>query len=168
VANRWEGRANPGEFYVSGSYLIASEPITHGTGNLRGGIAVDDPTTGIGFIMYSSEVVFDRFANHPPFFANSQFANSDHFIAVRYNQGSASWQYNDNFTWRNFMRTAGDRLLASVNFTTDTITSLQGTNSLFQGMTMGYIDGDLTFAANQFDGVANTGEFEVGGTYFTA
>lgn len=162
-ANRWNGRHNFGEFTAYGSYFITGVEATHGTGNLRGGIAVGDNAGGTGFIMYSSEIVHNRFTTNTPY-----YDNSDHFIAVRYNSGLRTWQYNDNFSWRSFVMTEGDRLLASVNFTTDSITSLLGTNTSFQGIPMGFVDGDLSFFANQFGGIANSGEFEITGTFFTA
>jgi hypothetical protein len=57
-------------------------------------------------------------------------------------------------------------LIAAVDFSNDTITGLQGVNNVENGITKGYASGDLTFTANRWGGVSNSGEFTVGGTSF--
>ena len=59
-----------------------------------------------------------------------------------------------------------DRLLAELDFSNDTVTSLDGTDSTIDGIAAGYIDGDLTFTANFWNGSTNPGEFGVTGTFF--
>lgn len=161
--DRWDGRSNAGEFAVSGSYFTPSMPAVHGTQNLGGGIAVHDNSTGLGYIMYSSENVHDRFAAQSPY-----FSNSDHFIAVRYLAGPDKWQFSNNFGWHDLNVVDGDRLIAAVDYSADTISSLEGVNSYVNGMAKGYLSGDLTFSGNSYDGVFNRNEFEIDGTYFMA
>ena len=131
----------------------------HTLGNLRAGIAVDDDATGTGYMMYSATNVHTRFAASAPF-----VANSDQLIAVRYSGGQ--WQYNDNLEWQTFSPLGGDRLLAEIDFSADTITSLEGTTDHFQGIARGFKSGDLQFFANQWNGSFNLGEFVVTGTNF--
>ncbi|MFC1759219.1 FG-GAP-like repeat-containing protein [Planctomycetota bacterium] len=135
------------------------ERKTYEIGAINWGIAVSDNATGTGFIMYSEESVHTRFAAHAPL-----SHNSDHLIAVRLN--GANWQYNDNGSWYGFTPTAGDRLLASVDFTADTITSLQGAVGQVNGIRQGFEVSDLVFQANAWAGGPNNGEFTVSGTYF--
>lgn len=85
---------------------------------VNNGIAVDDAATGTGYIMYSEENVFDRFSEHPPL-----AGNADHLIAVRVIDGE--WFYNDNSTqWYKFEPADSDRLLATVDFDSDTSSTI--------------------------------------------
>jgi len=70
--------------------LIASS--TYYVGNLGRGIAANDQAVGTGFIMYSEESVYTRFASAPPF--NAQAAH--HLIVVRYNSATNTWSYDRN------------------------------------------------------------------------
>lgn len=142
----------------------APGPQAFSIGDWNSGIAASDNNTGAGYLMFSEENVFDRFATSPPFSAGS-FQNSDHLIAVRFT--GSSWQYDNNSAWVNFVPITNDRLLASVDFDVDAVTSLQGTATTIDGIEAGFFGGDLTFTANRFGGVANAGEFEVAGTHFT-
>jgi subtilisin-like proprotein convertase family protein len=158
--NQWNGVSNPGEFTIEGTgFEVPAATNGRPLGPVNYGIAVDDAATGTGFILYSVESVFSRFATAAPY-AN----NSNNLIAVRYN--GAQWQYNDNLYWRDFTPFASDRLLASVNFTNDTITSLIGQAGQINGVDQGYESGDLNFLANRWNGVGNRGEFTIEGTGF--
>jgi hypothetical protein len=121
-------------------------------------VAVDDDAAGKGFLMYT------RMDTQARFSAISQ--NSSNLIAVR-NSGQG-WQYNDNDRWISFATMAGDHLLAEIDFGADTIKSLEGETGVFDGVELGFIDSDLDFFANRFNGVGNSGEFEVTGTYFAS
>ncbi|MFC1757377.1 hypothetical protein ACFL2H_01240, partial [Planctomycetota bacterium] len=162
LADRWNGRRNNGEFMIEGTYFdvgaATSDPIT-ALGLINFGIGVRDKATGNGFILYSAESIHDRFVANAP-----HERNSDHLIAVQYDGNE--WQYNANGGWYGFVPVATDRLLASVNFGADTITSLQGRTGQIGGIEVGYSDGDLTFFANRWNGEENDGEFAVEGTFF--
>lgn len=123
------------------------------------GVAVLDNATGVGYMMYSLQDVRTRFTNSPPV-----SVNSPNFIAVRL-EGS-QWQYNNNTTWVNFSPATTDRLMASIDFSSDTINSFEGTTGTVAGVRQGYQNGDLVFLADRFDGSFNEGEFQVVGSYF--
>ena len=127
-------------------------------GLVNGGIAVNDLEVGTGYIMFSEQPVADRFSAAPPF-----TNNSSNMIAVRYQNG---WQYNNNNGWVAFSPAQGDRLLAAVDFANDTMTSLQGQVGQVNGINQGYVNGDLEFLPNQWNGKSNRGEFTVSGSYF--
>ncbi|QDT65247.1 LEPR-XLL domain-containing protein [Calycomorphotria hydatis] len=127
-------------------------------GDLRFGVAVEDDTTGTGFLMYSEEGVDTRFS--PGLYPE----NSEHILAVRHD--GTNWEYNNNNSWYTFTTDTTDRLLAEVDFTNDTVTSLQGTEGSYEGLALGYESGDLSFAPNMFNGGFNLGEFGVTGTTF--
>ncbi len=159
--NVWGGEFNLGEFGITGTSFVANESpgSTIFVTPVNNGVAVTDNAVGTGYLMYSAQNVFDRFAGvnvpHP--------LNANHLIAVRYNGG---WQYNDNLTWNSFTPVASDVLLATADFSSDTVTSLEGTGGSVNGITSGYASGDLTFAPNIWGGDFNPGEFGVTGTSF--
>lgn len=163
VANQWNGMANNGEFTVAGTFFqVNLETVTFNIGPVNAGIAVDDDATGAGYILFSQQNLNTRFASNPPY-----GGNSDHLIAVRYSSGQ--WQYNNNHfsaSWHAFTPVASDRLLARVDFTNDTIQSLQGASGQVNGIYQGFLNSNLTFIANQWNGTANAGEFTVSGTFF--
>jgi hypothetical protein len=152
-----DGDENPFNFSISGEVTTATQVFN--LGPIGFGIDVLDTASGLGYIMYSQEDVFTRFAANPP---NNGI--SRHAIAVRDNDGV--WEYNDRQVWRPFTPVTNDRLLAEVDFSADTITGLTGTFSPVNGIERGYTSGDLTFFANQFNGNFNLGEFTVTGTSF--
>ena len=138
--------------------------IDASVGNLGSGVAVSDAATGTGYIMYSVESVHSRFA------AGVNPNNADHFIAVRFD--GTNWEYNtDSDTpgqdWIVFTTLASDVLVADVDFSADTIASLEGTNTTIDGITAGYASGNLLFIADQWGGNLDDGEFEITGTQFT-
>lgn len=164
--NMWDGVFNSGEFGVTGTQIThAAGTLTANVTPVNFGIAVTDDATGTGYMMYSQQSLFTRFgtstnSNTPGVFAN----NAAHLLAVRLN--GSQWQYNTNFAWRDFTPVVLDRLLAEVDFTADTVTSLEGSNSTISGIQAGYISGDVVFTPNMWNGVANSGEFGVSGTFF--
>jgi hypothetical protein len=127
--------------------------------DIKSGVAAMDNAKGFGFIMYSEENVFKRFALNRPYFSNSK-----HFIAVKFE--NSKWFYDNNAALHPFTPVASDLLLASVDFSADTTTSLEGTASMLDGIEAGYESGDLKIFANRFNGRFNRGEFEVKGTQF--
>ncbi|MEL6109738.1 MAG: Ig-like domain-containing protein, partial [Planctomycetota bacterium] len=168
AANRFNGGVNVGEFEVTGTFfeVIGEADIeVRSVGALNSGIAAGDANTGEGFLMFSVENLFNRFASAPPLNAGA-LVNSDHLIAVRNVNGQ--WQYDNNYEFIDFTPTFGDRLLASIDFDNDTITSLEGSEGEIEGIESGFLTGDLEFLANQFNGLPNNGEFAVTGTLFVA
>ncbi len=160
TANRWNGATNAGEYGLSGSYITFSPnmPVYTPLTDLRWGVGGTDSATGLGYMMYSQTNVRSRFSN-------LDGANADHFINVRYY--AEQWQYDNNSTWVTFIPTKTDRLVAELNFTTDTVNLLKGVNSVYKGIATGYLDGDLSITANQWNGLTNAGEYGLSGTYLT-
>ena len=126
-------------------------------GAVNSGIASVDNATGLGYIMYSEESVFARFSGVHP-------SNSVHLISVRHD--GQQWLAGTNETWTSFTPAESDHLIAAVNYSADTISSLQGTFGQYQSIGYGFDQADLTFVANIYSGKVNKGEFTVGGTYF--
>ncbi|WP_459554667.1 Ig-like domain-containing protein [Lacunimicrobium album] len=126
--------------------------------NLRYGVGGTDNATGVGYMMYSQQNVRTRFSG-------LDSNNANNFINVRYDGGQ--WQYDNNLTWVNFTPTSTDVLVASIDFTTDTVTMLKGNFGIVNGISMGYLDGDLLVTANQWKGQANAGEFGVSGRFIS-
>ncbi len=167
-ADTWNGSFNEGEFYVQGtSFTVGGSAQTFAAGATRSGVDVGDRVTGTGYIMYSggpqqTQVLQRRF--------NIRADASTRFIAVRNSGGS--WQYNRGGSntsggWVNFTPASTDRLVASVDFSADTVTALVGSIGSIQGIASGYTSGDLTFQADTWNGSFNEGEFYVQGTSFT-
>jgi hypothetical protein len=116
--------------------------------------------TGSCYLLYSAESVHTRFAANPP-----HGDNADHFICVKYVSGQ--WKYDNNIDYYAFTPEEGDILMASINFDTDVITSLQGQDSTQYGIAKGYDSGNLGYVANLWNGGSNSGEFTVTGTSYT-
>ncbi|MDA8745011.1 PKD domain-containing protein [Rubripirellula amarantea] len=138
--------------------VTADVQLGFALGDTGRGIAVADNATGVGYIMYSAEIVQERFTAAPPRLAAQQL------VAVR-NVGG-QWQYNDNNAWFDFEAVDGDRLLASVDFDSDTIATLHGSLGMVAGIASGYTSGDLDVFANQYNGKYGLGEFTVSGSHF--
>jgi RHS repeat-associated protein len=147
--------------YVGSHYEVQSlgGKKTHDVTQLKNGVACQDGATGTGYLLYSAENVHSRFAAHVPY-----STNADHFVCVRYSGG---WQYDTNDAYYSFTPRSTDVLVAQVDFSNDTVTSLAGQNSTLNGITYGYASGNLTFQANVFAGVSNPGEFYLTGTSLT-
>jgi RHS repeat-associated protein len=125
-------------------------------GALRYGINCYDSATGTGYLMYSEESVHERFSAYPP-----DANNADHFICVKYVSGQ--WKYDTGSSpyYYTFTPRTSDVLVAAINYTSDTITSLQGTNTSEYGIDKGYASGDLSYLADRWNGQVNDGEFSV-------
>nr|MDA3872536.1 hypothetical protein [Kiritimatiellia bacterium] len=127
-------------------------------GAVNRGVAARDHATGDGFILWSEQNVYDRFDPDP------YWDNSSNLIAVVWD--GSQWLVDNNDVLTPFSPTATDVLIAEVDFTNDTITSLEGVDSTYQGIADGYASGDLTFSADIWNGNPNDGEFTVEGTGF--
>ncbi len=121
-------------------------------------LAIADRATGLGYLMHSAESIFERFTGHP-----LNASSSHHFMMVRFEAGT--WQFNDNQDWVVFTPSASDRLIAAVDFDADSVNLLIGQSGSVAGMNLGYVSGDIAVLANQWNGRANFGEFEISGTY---
>lgn len=105
------------------------------------GVACQDGATGTGYLMYSAEDVRERFAAHPP-----DVNAARHFICVKYISGV--WKYDDNLAYYAFTPEPSDVLVAAVDYSADTVTSLSGTNTTENGIALGYASGNLSYAAD--------------------
>jgi hypothetical protein len=75
---------------------------------------------------------------------------------------SGQWKYDKGTsTYYPFTPRPTDVLMASINFGTDTITSLQGTNTSEYGIDKGYASGDLSYLADKWNGQTDDGEFSI-------
>ncbi|GHB92395.1 DUF7594 domain-containing protein [Cerasicoccus arenae] len=126
-------------------------------GSLNNGIAADDSRSGTGYLMYSASNVISRFGAY--------MGNADHVIAVLYSSGQ--WYADKNFGQVAFTPDPADVLLATVDFTNDTVNSLEGVSGTEHGIQYGYATGDLGYIVDWWNGAANDGEFGVTGTTFT-
>ncbi len=124
----------------------------------RDGIAVSDSATGQGHLMYSVEDVQSRFG-----VGNDTNSN---VIAVRFANGG--WQFNNDIRWRDFLPESGDRLIAEVDFDSNTVTALRGVSGRFRGIAAGYVIGNLTFESNPIGLAVNALDIFVGGDWFTS
>jgi len=143
---------------VAGNQQASAAEQTLNLGNLGSGVAVLDDAQGIGFLMWSDEDVQDRFSANPPL---SRAA--DHLIAVQYDGGQ--WTYNPNGAWSPFTPRATDVLLYQLDFSADEADTLEGVDGVVEGITAGFVTGDLTVVPNQWNGNANSGEFGLFGSF---
>ncbi len=114
---------------IYGNQSVDESLETVSIGVTGSGIAVNDDATGTGYIMYSEQNLFQRFAAAPPFVTTSQ-----HLIAVRYDSAASQWTYSNNYVWHPFDIAAADRLLASIDFGADTRLG----RTCFDGKIVGY------------------------------
>ena len=127
------------------------------------GVCCNDANGGSGFIMYSEADVHSRMSVYQD--------NYDHFVCVK-NVGG-QWLQDSNDAWIAFTPADTDVLVASLDFTADTVTSLQGQIDMLDGMRRGFDSGDLVFSANNrigaggHGGGANEGEFFIDGSFFS-
>ena len=124
------------------------------------GVCCNDDNDGTGFIMYSEADVHSRLSVYAE--------NYNHFVCVKYDGGQ--WLQDTNFVWVAFPPVATDVLVASVDFSADTVTSLEGQVDMLNGMRQGYDSGDLVFSATDqigAGGVGNVGEFFIDGSSFS-
>lgn len=146
----WSGAVQ--EFVDIAGFVVDGEVFD--VGDLGIGIAAADGATGSGFIMYSEESVTSRFPTNTPITASN-------LMAVRFVNNQ--WQYstNNHTEFITFTPAPNDRLLALVNYTNDTVTSLEGQRSQVNGIDLGYDSGNLSYFADQYNGGFNDGEFQV-------
>ncbi len=126
-------------------------------GVLNNGVTGTDNATGIGYIMYSQENVFDRFSS-------IYNGNAQHLVSVKFMD--AKWYYDTNSKYVEFTPVTTDRLLAQLDFTNDTANELSGiSNPSYQieGINAGYFDGDFKVTPNIWAGASNAGEFAISG-----
>jgi len=162
-ANHWNGAYNLGEFGVTGSHIVRNEtPDADGglpafVGDLGMGVVALESATGDGYMMFAQDT-------------DGRFAGVNHLSAkqlftVVYNESNDTWYYDTNNELKAFTPEDTDVLVASIDFTKDTIESLEGQDDEYQGIALGYESGDLSFTANHWNGEYNLGEFGVDGTY---
>lgn len=96
-------------------------------GDLNNGAVCVDGRIGTDYLMYSEANVITRFGAYT--------GNADHIIAVYYANGD--WRVDTNFGQAIFTPVASDVLLATVDFTNDTVTSLEGQQGGEYGITYG-------------------------------
>ena len=167
----WRGTSNDGEFGINGTQLsnqpndqlndqlisqLSTCPATMDLGNIGQGIAVRDSASGDGWLMWSSENVFSRFSPKP------LSGNADHLIAVTFQ--NSQWHFDNNSVLTPFTPSANDCIVAELDFTNDTATTLQGITTTINGIDAGYQSGDLIITPDIWRGVSNNGEFGVIGT----
>lgn len=130
-------------------------------GELNDGIVGDDSPSlsGTGYIMYSEEQILSRFASNPP----TGGEISSNLVLVRYRSGQWEYSNNQNNVWFAFSTAPADRLIATINFSTDIASTLEGQRSVINGIDAGYDSGGISVVANSFQGSPNLGEYEVVG-----
>lgn len=167
IANQLAGQPNQGEYDLTGSGYVANPDGSGSTGGISGqesigdinaGLAVLDTAQGIGYVMHSTMVLSERFSAHPPL--GSAASN---LIAVRYQQGQ--WFYNNNWSWYAFDVEPSDLLLAKIDFDAHTIENLVEQEFKVAGMEAGYLNGNLQFFPDQLNGLSNTGEYDLTGSW---
>lgn len=127
-------------------------------GVLGAGITAKESASGLGYIMYSPTDLSSRLTLYP--------GQATNFVAV-YHQAGA-WYYYNNETAVSFTPVATDLLVASVDYTADTVNLLvDQEDTVVHGIHAGYQNGDLNIIANQYDGVTNPGEFTATGSFIT-
>ena len=191
VANYWAGWPNGGEVSFTGStfsiapsasqivkkgvtefgYDAANKrvwkkntvtPDTINVGSVGAGLALEDNTAGLAYVMYTVASAQSRF----PLVAGTQAV---HMAGVRHD--GTNWQYGHNSGWANFTPVSTDRLLATIDYGTSngSISSVTAITTLgvhAQGIKQGFTEGNLSFVANQWAGLANGGEVGLAGTWF--
>lgn len=155
--DRFGGVFNRGEYGISGSQIgnVSECPRQMSLDYNNSGVATRDSARGSGHIMWSEESIHQRFGFTP------HQQNADHLIAVVFQNG---WKFDNNSELEQFIPAASDCIVADIDFTNDSITSLKGQSGYRYGLEYGYAAGDLNITPNSFNGIANDGEFEVEGT----
>ena len=105
-------------------------PAVMELGDVGSGIAAIDTAQGLGWLMWSEADVHTRFNPSPHVRAAS------HVIAVVYEGGS--WQVDSGSVLTPFTPHSTDCLLAEVDFTNDTVESLQGSRQVINGIDSGF------------------------------
>ncbi|MEM7331842.1 MAG: putative Ig domain-containing protein [Chloroflexota bacterium] len=123
------------------------------------GTAAQDSAAGTGYLMYSVESIHTRFSANAP-----HPDNDNHFIAVKYINDA--WHYDNNNDYFPFTPISTDLLVASVDFSADSGSVLQGANAYVEGMLSGYATGNISITADLWNSATNDGEFTISGSYF--
>ena len=168
--NMWDGGANTGEFWVTGTSFalgIPSVPL-ESVGNVGKGVAGTDTihrNSPRWYIMYTTSTLAKRFEGTP-----LHDTAAKNLIMVRHTEGK--WLFDCGVYPHiaepefEFTPTDTDVLLAYVDFDTpENSLSFQGMNGVMNGIAMGYWFGDLTFHTDMWDGGANDGEVWVTGSF---
>eukprot|EP00933_Yihiella_yeosuensis_P002581 TRINITY_DN1043_c0_g2_i2.p1 TRINITY_DN1043_c0_g2~~TRINITY_DN1043_c0_g2_i2.p1 ORF type:complete len:942 (-),score=133.47 TRINITY_DN1043_c0_g2_i2:59-2884(-) len=121
-----------------------------------GGFRCTDANKGNGFIMYTQVKVNERWKIDPKgkdFRAKKNAAKN--FVCIRYANGS--WWYDSNWadengrpsnkSWHAFYPLPTDFAVASVDFESLEVVSLQGTSAAYRELQIGYVGGDLKITA---------------------
>lgn len=136
---------------LSLSAPLSASPL----GDLGDGILSKESAIGTGYILYSPLGLKPRFT--------TSVNQASHFVAVYYSNDT--WYYYNNEIPVVFTPLATDLLVASVDYSADTASLLNGQNTYTHGIQTGYASGDLKIIVNQYAGVSNTGEFSATGTF---
>ncbi|MEO1592933.1 MAG: Calx-beta domain-containing protein, partial [Cyanobacteria bacterium J06632_22] len=140
-----------------GDFIVDLSSDVLPLGNLNSGVVARDDASGVGYLMYSQELVDVRFLSGGIF-----NGNASNLVAVQYNNGQ--WFYDTNDSLVAFTPRNSDRLLAELDFSADTATLLVGTRSTINGIAAGYASGDLVVTPNRWNGQYNLGEFGISGS----
>ncbi len=134
--------SNFGAAYIYDRYPSALGVCSSGiaVGDLGWGIGAQDQAVGIGYLMWSSQPVQDRFNPGPG------SRDAKHFVPIKWN--GTDWEYDDNNNYHPFTPQPDDCLLAEVNFKTNTVDPLVN------------IPG-LTIHPEQVADKPNAGEFQI-------
>ncbi|NJN49227.1 MAG: hypothetical protein HC805_04890, partial [Alkalinema sp. RL_2_19] len=140
-----------------GDFVVDLSSTVLPLGDLAAGLAVRDTATGIGYLMYSEELVGVRFLADAP-----APGNASNLIAVQHIDNQ--WYYDNDNALVAFTPRRSDRLLAQLDFDADSVTHLNSIRQTINGIEAGYASGDLVIVPNVWDGFADPGEFGLGGT----
>ncbi|MCA9188251.1 MAG: cadherin-like domain-containing protein, partial [Planctomycetales bacterium] len=144
-------------------YDATSDPFVRSLGPLNAGIAVHDSADGSGFVLFSSESVFARFADHPPL-GGGVNGNAEHLVAVQFRGGQ--WYYSDDSDWILFVPVESDRIIARLDFDNDTANLVTAVTGDVNGIRQGTRANNLALTPNAFGGQADVGEFTLSGSFF--
>lgn len=121
-------------------------------------VAAQDNSTDIGYLIYTEKPVSERFSNMVA-------GASDRFFAVSYNASNHTWYYHTIEKLYAFVPSATDRLVAVLDFGSDTAHILTGPQDPIGGIEAGVVVTDLPITPQVSNGVYNNGEFSLSGTY---
>ena len=143
--------------FIGLSITLAAPLSASNIGSLDKGISAKDSATGTGYILYNPEGLTSRLILHP--------GQASHFTAVYYDNGT--WYYYRDELAVAFTPIGTDTLVAKVDYTADTVSMFDDHRGTLHGVTVGYNVTDIVITPNQWDGLPNTGEFSITGTYLT-
>ena len=117
-----------------------------GADDIGFGVAAQDNRTDIGYLIYTEEPVSQRFSNMVA-------GASDRFFAVSYNASNHTWYYHANDKLYAFVPSATDRLVAVLDFGSDTAHILTGPQDPIGGIEAGVVATDLQITPQVWNGV---------------